>query len=94
MVYAAKCFWPGVTSEELELIGASAVREARRISRLGRPVAYLGSMLFPDDELVLCLFEGSTRAAVKQANDRAGIPCERIMESVWLARPEIEGGAG
>jgi hypothetical protein len=60
------------------------VREADIVSRTGSPVAYLGSILFPDDELVLCLFESPSRAAVMEANERAGIPCERIMESILL----------
>ena len=47
-------------------------------------------MLFPDDDLVLCLFESSSAAAVHQANDRAGIPCERLMRSVWLPNPQGE----
>jgi hypothetical protein len=33
---------------------------------------------------VLCLFQGPTRAAVIQASDRLGIPCERLMEPEWL----------
>lgn len=47
-------------------------------------LAYCGSLLFSEDELVLCLFEGPSRAAVKSASDRIGIPCERVMDSVWL----------
>jgi len=39
-------------------------------------------MLYAD--LVLCLFQGPTRAAVIQASDRLGIPCERLMEPEWL----------
>jgi hypothetical protein len=48
-------------------------------------VNYLGSLLFCDDELVLCPFEGPSRAAVKQVSERASIPCERLMDSTWLA---------
>ena len=47
-------------------------------------VAYLGSLLFAADDLVLCLFQGPTRAAVIEASDRLGIPCERLMEPEWL----------
>ena len=47
-------------------------------------VIYLGSLLFAADDLVLCLFQGPTRAAVIQASDRLGIPCERLMEPEWL----------
>ena len=92
MVYAAKCYWPGVTADELARAATSAQREADELSRGGEQVVYLGSLLFPDDDLVLCLFDGASRAAVSQANERAGIPCERLMPSVWLARPIIRGG--
>ena len=83
-VYVAKCYWPGVTEAELDRVADSAVREADMVSRTGSPVAYLGAILFPDDELVLCLFDSPSRAAVKETNERAGIPCERIMESILL----------
>jgi hypothetical protein len=84
MLYAAKCYWPGVETPALQRVAASATREAERLSRNGKPVAYLGCLLFPDDEIVLCLFESSSRAPVNQAAERAGMPCERLMESIWL----------
>jgi hypothetical protein len=86
MVYAAKCYWPGVTATELKPIAARAARGDSRSARDG--VAYLGSLLFSDDALVLCLFEGPSRAAVKHASERAGLPCERVMNSIWLAPDE------
>jgi hypothetical protein len=46
--------------------------------------------LFRDDELVLCMFEAPSPSAVKRASDRAGIPCERVMDSVWLEPPRKE----
>ena len=82
MLYAAKCYWPGVTETELEQVAVRAAFGETRLSENG--VAYLGSLLFCADELVLCLFEGPSRAAVKRAGDRAGIPCERLMDSIWL----------
>ena len=84
MLYAAKCYWPGVTASELEETGTRARRAAGRACRA--PVAFLGSMLFPDDELVLCLFEAPSQAAVKQASEEVGIPCERVMTTVWLGQ--------
>jgi hypothetical protein len=85
MIFTAKCYWPGITPEELALAAARATREAESATRGGSALVYLGSILFPDDELVLCLFDGPSPAAVKNANERAGIPCERIMRSIWLA---------
>jgi hypothetical protein len=84
MLYAAKCYWPGVTPRELEALGARARRAAHQASPSPRPAAYVGSILFPDDDLVLCLFEASSQAAVRRASEDAGIPCERVMSSRWF----------
>ena len=82
MLYAAKCYWPGVTETDLEQVTERAGRAGRGPG--SNTVAYLGSLLFADDDLVLCLFRGSSRAAVIQAGDRLGIPCERLMDLAWL----------
>jgi hypothetical protein len=81
MLYAAKCYWPGVTQSELERI-ASRASQAGAIAP--SDVAYLGSLLFADDDLVLCLFTGPSRTAVKRVSERAGVPWERLMATVWL----------
>jgi hypothetical protein len=90
MLYAAKCYWPQVTAREVEFAASRAIREAQLASRAGARVGYVGSMLFPDDDLVLCLFESSSATPVNEANERAGIPCERLMQSVWLPNPRGE----
>jgi len=84
MLYTAKCYWPGVTADELEQAAERALAATAQTPRPSRPT-YLGSILFPGDDLVLCLFEARTRAAVRHASDQAGIPCERVMDTVWLA---------
>ena len=90
MFYAAKCYWPGVTAAEVRRAAVRAAREAETASRPVGDVAYVGSVLFPDDALVLCFFEAPSSAAVQKVSRRAGIPCERVMGSVWLARPGFE----
>jgi hypothetical protein len=82
--YAAKCYWPGVTARQLEQASARAGAEAEAASRAGSTIAYLGSIVFPDDELVLCLFDAASRAVVRATAERAGMPCERVMYSHWL----------
>lgn len=81
MLYAAKCYWPGVTSTEFEQVSA---RAADALREPGGDVTYRGSLLFADDDLVLCLFEGPSPTAVKRASERAGLPCERVMDAAWL----------
>jgi hypothetical protein len=92
MLYAAKCYWPGVRLADVESIVARLGTARRGFHR--DEVAYRGSLLFCDDDLVLCLFEGSSRAAVKRVSERVGIPCERVMDSVWLQPHPTEGGLG
>lgn len=82
MLYAAKCYWPGVDDRELRDVAERAVRVAPRNADDG--IAFHGSLLFSDDDLVLCLFDGPSRAAVMHASGRIGIPCERLMRAVWL----------
>ena len=81
MLYAAKCYWPGVTRTDLEQVAERA--KAGPGTRNGN-VSYLGALLFTADDLVLCLFQGPTRAAVIQASDRLRIPSERLMDAAWL----------
>jgi len=83
MLYSAKCYWPGINATEFERVAAS--RLAKPGVRGPAAAGYLGSILFPDAELVLCLFEASSSAAVRSVAEQARIPCERIIESVWLA---------
>jgi hypothetical protein len=87
MLYAAKCYWPGVSQADLQNIAERAAQAGPGRDRVG----YLGSLLFAADDLVLCLFRGPTRAAVIQASERLGIPCERLMEPIWLPPPSPEG---
>ena len=81
MLYTAKCYWPGVAPTELTMLAARAERATAAASA---KVAYLGSLWFVDDDLVLCLFEGQSRAEVQRTTEHARIPCERLMTSVWL----------
>lgn len=82
MLYTAKCYWPGVTSTDLARIAS----RARPLSSAAGPqVAYLGSLWFVDDDLVLCLFEGPSPAVVGRVSEHAGIPWERLMASAWVA---------
>jgi hypothetical protein len=87
MLYTAKCFWPGVTEDELRLAAARAGSKNREWPG----TTFRGALYLPGDELVLCLFDASSRASVKRTSERAGMPCERVIETVWVA-PHPKGG--
>jgi Protein of unknown function (DUF4242) len=74
--YAAKCYWPGVTEDDVEIAATRLNRDAS--------VRYVGSLVFPGEPLVLCLFRADAKGAVRAASDRAGIPCERVMSTRWI----------
>jgi hypothetical protein len=78
--YLAECFWPGVTEAAL------ADLDARVCAAVGAEVRYLGSVLVPGDEVVLCFFEGASAEAVRALAEQAGVPFERIV-------PSVRGGA-
>jgi hypothetical protein len=86
VLYTAKCFWPGVTEEELRRAAARAGGETGE-----RQTVFRGALYLPGDELVLCLFESASRGGVKRASERAGMPCERVIETVWVDSPEKGG---
>jgi hypothetical protein len=87
MLYTAKCYWPGVTEDELRLAVARAAGQTEEQPQ----TVFRGALYLPGDELVLGLFESSARANVKRASDGAGMPCERVIEAVWVAS---SGGGG
>jgi hypothetical protein len=79
VLYAAKCFWPGVTEEELLLA-------ADRAGSSGEDqTAFCGALYLPADEIVLSLFESHSSVRVKRACEAAGMPCERVIETLWVA---------
>ena len=85
MLYTAKCFWPGADESEIRLAAARASRDA-----VQHDAGFRGALYLPADELVLCLFEAMSSSSVKSESESAGMPCERVMETVWIA-PVREG---
>ena len=79
MLYTAKCFWPGATTEAVELAAARVITTT---------AVFRAALFLPREELVLCLFESASAADVKRASEDAGFPCERVIETVWI---ESEG---
>ena len=79
--YLVECYWPGVTEQAVADAARRAVQAAAEIRRQGHDVDFLTAILVPADETVFCLFEGH-EAAVRAASQRAGVPVERVLESV------------
>ncbi|HXF97699.1 MAG TPA: nickel-binding protein [Gaiellaceae bacterium] len=78
--YLAECFLPGVSE------GALAALDARVRAVESGEVRYLGSLLVPEDEVVLCFFQGPSAEAVRALAEQAEVPFARIV-------PALRGGA-
>jgi hypothetical protein len=87
--FVAECFWVGVKQDDLNALDQRVESCVAGMTQEGVIVRYLGSMLMPEDEVVLCFFEGSA-ATVRQAAERAAIPFERILESGGSAWPRVK----
>jgi hypothetical protein len=87
--FIAECFWVGVKQDDLSALDRRVESCVAAMTRDGERVLYLGSMLMPEDEVVLCFFEGSA-VTVRQAAERAEIPFERILESGGTAWPGVK----
>jgi hypothetical protein len=75
---------------------AEIVKTAKAAARSGDSpgaIRYFAVTLVPGDELCYCLFEAPTIEAVRQAHERARIPCERIVEAFHATAQAPGGGA-
>src|SRR6266849_3465065 len=86
----AECLLPGITPAIAEALGDQVRAE---LARSHSPVSFIGSLLMPEDEVLLCLFAGPL-AEVRTVSERAGLPFERILGCLrfgWT-QPEPEKG--
>jgi hypothetical protein len=83
----AECLLPGVNQAVAEALGTQVRTE---LARSASPVVFLGSLLMPEDEVLLCVFAGLP-AEVRAISERARLPFERIVRCVgvgagWTSR--------
>ncbi len=77
----AECLLPGLSLRAAEDLARRITAELAR-----RPVPgarFLGSLLIPGDEVLLCLFAGP-EPEVRSVSERAGLPFERIVACVGV----------
>jgi len=88
----AECLLPGITPAIANALGDSVNAE---VLRSRSPVSFVGSLLMPEDEVLLCLFAGLP-AEVRAVSERAGLPFERILGCLGFGwtQPEPEKGQG
>lgn len=87
--YMVERHLPGFTNEQLPAAAGAAKSTTTQMTDEGTPVRYLRSTFVPAEEKCFCLFEGPSAEAVKEANERAGLPYERIHEAEFITADEL-----
>jgi hypothetical protein len=88
--YLVECYWPGVSKKALAAAVERTREAAIEVSREGGKVNFLGSILVPADEMVFYLFDGA-EADVRAVSEQAGVPFERLLESLRIDVGQVEG---
>ena len=84
MVYVVERYLPGLDQRRLVPMLGKLGQATQELRIEGTHVRYLGSTIVPGDEACFCQFEGVSRAAVAEANERAGVPFARIVAAITV----------
>jgi hypothetical protein len=87
--YMVERHLPGITPAELSAAAARAKETTQKMTAAGQPVRYLRSTFLPAEEKCFCLFEGESESAVRQANETAQIPFDRIVEAMHISSEDL-----
>jgi Protein of unknown function (DUF4242) len=88
--YIVERHLPGITPEQLTAAAARAKSVTAEMTQQGKPVRYLRSTYLPAEQKAFCLFEAPTPERVKEANETAKIPFQRIVEAQHIAAEDVE----
>lgn len=72
---------PGMTKEQLAGAQKAAIETSQQFSKQGKPVRYIRSMFLPEEARCMCLFEASDAQQVKEVNEAAKLPFNRIVKA-------------
>ncbi len=80
---------PGFTSDQLPAAAGAAKSATSQMAAEGTPVRYLRSTFVPSEQKCYCLFEGDSPSDVETAQERAGLPFERIYEAELITADDV-----
>lgn len=83
-VYMVERSLKGIAMSDLAAAQQAAIATTRQMSADGTPVRYIRTTFVPDSGRCMCLFEAEDAATVEQANRKANIPFDRVVEAMDL----------
>ena len=84
--FLVECFWPDLDPQRVQRAAEGLAKCAAHSRRNGSPVAYVGSIVLPGDEVIFFLFEAGSSAEVQRVCEQAQLQFERVVGSVVSAR--------
>ena len=95
MRYLVEAYLPVAGTKGQAEVEARVRTAAEQLAREGAPLRHLNCIFVPQDEMCLLLYEAASPELVRQACQRAGIDCERVLEAAGGAEvgshPSEEG---
>lgn len=86
-------YWPGIDLATLRPVLGRLDAAAEAMRAEGAPVEHVGSILMPVDEVVFSLIAARDELLVRELNERAGLPVDRITVAIALSSlPSPIGG--
>ena len=87
--YIVERILPNFTVEQFKAAAARAKVTTAEMSEEGTPIRYMRSFFIPGEEKCFCLFEGPSAELVRQANDRAQLPYERVVDGIHVSSEDL-----
>ena len=87
--YLVERHLPGFTTDQLPVAAGAAKATTDQMTQEGVPVRYLRSTFVPGEDKCYCLFDGPSVEVVAEANERAGLPFQRVVEAAPIASEEL-----
>ena len=92
-LFLVERYWPGIDLVTLRPVLGRLDAAARAMRAEGAPVEHVGSILMPVDEVVFSLIAARDEGLVRELNERAGLPVDRITVAISLSSaPNPTGG--
>ncbi len=85
-------YWPGVDLDQLRIALPRLEAAARAMTAEGSRVEHVGSILMPVDQVVFSLIVAADESLVRQLNERAALPVDRIAEAIALLAADVPAG--
>ena len=83
-VYMVERELPGISMEQLAAAQKAAIETGEQFTAEGKNVRYIRTTFVPDEARCMCLFEADSAELVKEVNETAQIPFNRIIEALDL----------